>query len=398
MATQPSAMGAARDGGSSTRVERATPTVSLGRRPKWKSLLFWKLLLVYAGLNLVTTGGIVLLVSSRQAEQHVEQVGQRLESIALVIDSQAVTAFTHGDAAELQQLAERVAEETSTRVTLVAMDGEVLADSEQSAASMENHRQRPELLAAVDAGVGMSQRFSPTLELPMLYFASRADRGETPVGLVRVATPMQTIREDVRAVQQLVWQVAIVISLVMVGLTYVIVGRILQPVQSLTEAADAIAAGQEPRHLYTPIRDELGTLARAFNQMSARLGSRLRELKDSSERLSTVLESMTEGVIAVDSRQRILFANSAACELFHFDASVAEGRPLLEQMRSAKLDEAIATTLRDGVVKEIEIEIDGPPPRVLSVHGACLPGSPPPGAVVVLHDVDGIAATREFAA
>ena len=390
MATEPLAIDAGAEQPARATVPRPVQSKVAGRRPNWKSLLFWKLLLVYAGLNLATTAGIVWLVSSRQAEQHVEQVRQRLESIALVTDQQAVAAFAEGEQAALQRLADRVAGKTKTRVTLVAMDGTVLADSEESAAAMENHRQRPELLSAAEAGTGMSQRFSPTLKLPMLYFASRADHEGLPVGLVRVATPMQTIQQDVWAVQRLVWQVAVLISLVTVGLTYVIVGRILQPVQSLTEAADAIAAGEEPRHLDTPNRDELGTLARAFNQMSARLGSRLRDLKHSSERLSTVLESMTEGVVAVDARQRILFANTAACELLDFDASEVEGRPLLEQVRHHRLDKAISTTLREGVAKEIECEMEGPPVRVLSVYGACLPGDPPPGAVLVLHDVTGL--------
>ena len=67
-----------------------------------------------------------------------------------------------------------------------------------------------------------------------------------------------------------------------------------------------------------PNHDELGQLAGKLNRMSQELDNRITQLTASHERQATVLGGMIEGVIAVDRRERVLFANAAAGRLFDF--------------------------------------------------------------------------------
>lgn len=64
-----------------------------------------------------------------------------------------------------------------TRVTLVADDGTVLYDSDESPSDMANHADRPEIAEALADGNGISERSSSTMGETMLYNAVRLDDG-----------------------------------------------------------------------------------------------------------------------------------------------------------------------------------------------------------------------------
>jgi two-component system, OmpR family, phosphate regulon sensor histidine kinase PhoR len=183
------------------------------------------------------------------------------------------------------------------------------------------------------------------------------------------------------------WMVTLAVGVIAVGATYVAVGRIVRPLTQLTEGAQAIAAGDEEHPVYVQTHDELGLLGAAFNHMQHKLHRRLAQLRENSERLATVLGSMVEGVIAVDTEQRILLANDAGRTLLDFVTTDAIGRPLLEVTRSRPVHDAVRSVFENGKPVHREFESPGTTRRVLSLRATRLPGDPCPGVMVVLHDV-----------
>lgn len=159
--------------------------------------------------------------------------------------------------------------------------------------------------------------------------------------------------------------------------------QVVRPVLSLGDAAGAILRGDYRRRAFVAHDDELGALALSLNEISEELGSQLVELREASQRQATVLGGMIEGVIAVDSRQRVLFANTAAGKLFGFIPPKVEGRPLLEVIRHHSMHETVAAGLATGRPQRLELVWEG---LTLAVHATPLPGKPCPGLVVVLHD------------
>lgn len=121
---------------------------------------------------------------------------------------------------------------------------------------MDNHKDRLELVQAASGGHGTSERTSPTLGEPMLYVALRADRNGAAAGLLRTALPMTEVRAQVAAIQWLIWLVAALVSLAVVALTYVVAARIVRPVSTLMQAAEAIAAGNYQHRVYLKPQDE----------------------------------------------------------------------------------------------------------------------------------------------
>ena len=357
----------------------------------WSSRLFWKLFVSYTLLNLVATLTFVVIVSGWQQEQVVEQIRQRLRDSAAMVRSDVLDLLPVGKTQELQSHVYMLGEQIDTRITLVAMDGDVLADSTKDnvlmVTEMENHKDRVELVQAAAYGHGTSERTSPTVGEPMLYVALRADVEDTAVGFVRTALPMTRIRSHVSAIQRLIWLVAGVVSLAVVALTYFVSAGVARPVTSLTLAAEAIAAGDYRHPLFVHTNDEIGVLAKSFHRMSDQLEAREAQLRESSQRLTTVLEGMVERVVALDDNERIVLANSAAGRLLGFSPGEAEGEPLLNVVRNHAMHEALANPNNVAGARELEIELGGDDNRVLSFNATILSAEPSTHCILVLHDV-----------
>ncbi len=352
-------------------------------------------MLACAGLNLAAAVMFGFILAGWLQNRILEQVDRRLRDAAHVVRSQLADDVGSGPTEALQERLRQLGLETETRYTLSDIDGHVLADSERASLAevraMDNHRDRPEFVQARTHGEGASLRRSATLDSTLRYYALRIDAAEGgPIGFVRTALPMDAIAAQTAAVRRLIWGLVAVVCLCVLALAWWIVGHIIKPVTSLTEAAEAIVAGEYGRRVYVANRDELGTLARTFNRMSQELDARMKQLGQTGARQSTVLGGMIEGVIAVDERQRIVLANRAAGELFAFRPSVAEGRPLLEVVRNHALHEAVTAALATCQPQRLEtkpgVQHAAAGVQQVDIHVQPLPGEPCPGVVLVMHD------------
>lgn len=76
-----------------------------------------------------------------------------------------------------------------SRITIMDADGNVLFDTMASADSMENHKDRPEVVKALSDGYGENVRFSETLSEQTFYYALRLESGD----ILRVARTTDSV-------------------------------------------------------------------------------------------------------------------------------------------------------------------------------------------------------------
>ena len=124
----------------------------------------------------------------------------------------------------------------------------------------------------------------------------------------------------------------------------------------------------------------------AFNRMSEHLDARIARLEEDRQQLRTILSGMVEGVVALDAEQRILFANERATQLLGLPWQTPVGRRLWEVVRQRPLLDVVQRALDSSEPQREELNWNGSNVRSLTVHAARLPGLPPRGAVLVLHD------------
>ncbi|MDP1798280.1 MAG: ATP-binding protein [Planctomycetaceae bacterium] len=210
---------------------------------------------------------------------------------------------------------------------------------------------------------------------------------------IRAAFPITLLQQKLSATTTRLWGVVATAAILSLAITYVMVGRIIQPLETLTQAAQHMASGEFPAAVPVHSRNEIGTLTQAFNSMGQQLTSRIHDLQEqrqqsaeSHHRLEAVLSAMVEGVMAIDSNQQILLANRAAMQLLDLRPQDTVGRPLWEAVRQPQLLALVNEVLAGKPSERVEIEV-ARTQCTLAVTAARFIGEPCPGAVVVMHDV-----------
>jgi two-component system phosphate regulon sensor histidine kinase PhoR len=162
--------------------------------------------------------------------------------------------------------------------------------------------------------------------------------------------------------------------------------RFRRPVRELVEAVSRVGSGGVGPRVGPGDDAEVGALAESFNQASEALTARITRLEEDRQQLRTVLSGMVEGVVALDANQRILYVNDRASELLELPTPAPVGRLLWEVVRHRHLLDAVRNAQEREEPHREEFAWTGAVPRSLTVHAARLPGAPPRGTVLVLHD------------
>jgi two-component system phosphate regulon sensor histidine kinase PhoR len=138
-----------------------------------------------------------------------------------------------------------------------------------------------------------------------------------------------------------------------------------------------------------PETEELESLAQTLNHMATQLDDRIRTILRQRQEQEAVLASMVEGVMAVDSRARLISLNQAARILLGIEQTVVEQRSITEVVRNPDLQWFVTRTLATVEPIEGEIVFGGDDGRILQVHGTTLRDAQGKalGVLIVLHDV-----------
>jgi len=355
-----------------------------------RSRFLWKLTAGYAACVLATALIVGALVAARITTNTDRAIQNRLAGEASLLAAISAPQLLAEPDAGFQHLVEELGRQVGARLTVVAADGRVVADSAERPSNMDNHGQRPEILDARLHGVGSARRFSRTLEERMLYEARSvlAEDGRV-LGYARAALPIREYHgrlADLRSTITLGAGVATVVALLL-GLF--LARQFTRPIVELEAAAESIADGKYGRRLYPRSEDELGSLARSFNTMSQRLQETMGSLTAEGGKLGAILSSMVEGVVAVDKDQRVLHVNDVARRQLGMHSAVAEGRPVWELTRMREVTEALSEAIRNQAPVHRVTEAPDARERSLELHAAPLRRSDGvlDGAVVVIDDV-----------
>jgi two-component system phosphate regulon sensor histidine kinase PhoR len=344
--------------------------------------IFWQIFVTYGLLTVVPLGLTGSTVVAWGEQETLRQVEHQLhETAELLVDVRGRPLAE--DQVRLSKDRQRI----GVRITLIARDGRVLLETDRDQPeALENHANRPEIEAARIAGAGRATRDSATLGQRMMYVALRIDDDGDEVGFVRVARSVTEIGAQAARLHAIVWGTAGLAAGVALLLAYALAGRVAEPLREVAEGAQRIARGDYGHKVYLDRGDEVGTLARAFNHMSAQLARQFVQLDEDRQQLRAVLSGMLEGVIAIDAEQRILFANDRAGQMLEFGARQAPGRKLWEVVRQRPVQDLVTRVLAEPGGPSESLECGGASYRTFAVHVTQLPGEPVRGAVLVFSD------------
>jgi two-component system phosphate regulon sensor histidine kinase PhoR len=337
----------------------------------------------------VALAGLLLLagpsLDRRARDQAFASLTAEARLMARVVEEQLATG-TGLDA--LDPVVDAASREVEARVTVIAPDGRVLADSAASGADLAtvaNHADRPEVQGALAGEVSRAERRSATVGSDLLYAAVPVRSGGRVVGVARLSRGIEAIEEQGRDL----WRsgaLALLLALLATGLLSVLLSASLgRSLQEIMDAARQYAKGNLSARIRVRREDELGELARIINHSADQLQGRMAEIARDRGRTDAILSAMDDGVLAVDHRGTVVLANPSLGKAL--ELRDAPGRHYLEAIRQSRVGSLIEEVLRTGDHGKAEVEIPHLR-RVFSITGVPFPGEAgtPHGVVLTFND------------
>jgi len=235
-------------------------------------------------------------------------------------------------------------------------------------ADMDDHLNRPEIAAALRSGSGSSVRQSATIGDRLLYSAIRVERGGQVPLVVRLAVPMSSVLAGVSFPFGLMVASGLVLALASLALLLVMDLRRKVETGLLAEAADSLGAGRPVSQILDErIGPDLQPVSRAIARMSEDVQQRIAALEVSESEMQGILQSMGNGVLALDPHQRILNLNRAAEGILGLTRATCRGDLLAEHVRDPSLASFIEDARQRGRHHAAELELQSLGGRHLDV-------------------------------
>ncbi|MEO5817587.1 MAG: ATP-binding protein [Gemmatimonadaceae bacterium] len=327
-----------------------------------------------AGSLIVVTmlvAAIVIIAGSRLRSRLLEEKTDELSRDARVI------AAHWRPGVDTDLLAQADGNALGYRVTLIDSTGIVVGDAEfgrDARRRLENHSARPEIVAARASGSGSARRQSASAGDEELYVAVRH-----PLGFVRVSITTQRLEAVVNGAQRDVLASGLVALAGALVLAFFFARSISQPVVELRDVARAIASGDLSRRPALSAPGEIGDLATALQRMTEQLGTRMAALEEDDQLMIALIESLEEGVLALDDRGTVVRINERARTLLNVQTPLPIAPEHLPREHAVRA--AITDALAGEATAPQEMTLFD---RTVTVSARPLPAA---GAVVTILDL-----------
>ena len=274
----------------------------------------------------------------------------------------------------LQDEVVRLARAGAVRITVIATDGTVLAESERDPAELENHADRPEVRAALAGEVGIDARLSESVDAELLYVALPPEEGR----IIRVAYPLTRFRAQQTEIRLALSVGLLAVAAAAAGGVLLVSREVSRPLRGMTEALGRTDARGLPGPVPSGGTEELEILAGTLNSMAARLRSEMEASEEEQRTRERILSSMEEGVVLAGPDGDVTYANAAAER--HLGA-----RPTsLRHLAPAALAEAAVAVAAGSRPESVEVQT-GVPPRW--IRCSFVPVGADGSALLVIRDV-----------
>jgi len=275
--------------------------------------------LIFIGVSLVVILGISFALMLRQRESEaLERTSHLMEHIGRTVSSSMERAMRDGDTEGIQELVVEIAGTDFERIRILNWN-KVVTQSARVAevgSGLSDQLVERVFTSAVAETVRETADGKMVLRqvVPLINSEScmrchdQVAVGEI-LGVMDLRLDIEDLRRDIAsATNRMVWWGVVIVVVVGVSLFFLLQFLVLGPIVELSHGATEVAAGNTS--VKVPIRsgDEVGLLAKAFNQMMV-------NLNDAMERNSSIIRGISDPMLAIDMKGTVTFMNDAAEEL-----------------------------------------------------------------------------------
>lgn len=215
------------------------------------------------------------------------------------------------------------------RISIISNEHKVLYDSHTksilgSSFSQDYVISHPEVSQAFKSGIGYHEEYSKILGQRLSYLAKAFDfHGKTYI--VRIAYPHKNVTEIIKEFEYGLLAIASTILMLFTLMTSFIINYLTSPIQKIVKVVKSYQDGAQstlPMINVTSLNptNEFEKLASTLNSLSEKIQKHINHLTVERNEKEAILESLIEGVIAVDADMIVTYANASALKLLNLPA------------------------------------------------------------------------------
>jgi len=318
--------------------------------------IFFKTFFSYLLIMVLVVLLVFLFTANIIRNQYLGNVQKGLGQIAASLQRNFVPLLAAPDHGSLDNLVKEQGKQIGVRITVIAPDGRVLADSQGDPRRMENHGDRPEFILAMQGKPAEFSRQSSTLRRKMLYQAVPMRDNARLIGVLRLSQFVSAIERSFAPTRRKInTMLAVLLALALI-MAFLYARYLTEPIKRLTRAAHQVAGGDFSPRVRINRRDELRQLADAFNHMVEQQKMLLESVQRQQLELETILASIGEGLLVLDRDGRIILANQSFKKICR--QPECQGRLYWEILRDSRLNDLIKRSLEQREDTRGELDIN----------------------------------------
>ena len=236
------------------------------------------------------------------------------------------------------------------RVTIIDLNGNVLFESDTKS-PLENHIDREEVKNALNGKPQTVERYSETFGCNMTYYALKTELSDGTEIILRLAIKSSQINGYLRVALPILIVVLIVCLIASIVISNVLSNKISSKITEGGDSLRSLNAGN-----YIPIKTDSGepelySVLNEINELNANTHTHIQRVQEEHNKLNTVLENVSQGIVAIDEQKKIIFVNKSISTIFDSTENVT-GKDFIYLIDDLPLCEKIARHLGENYVSE----------------------------------------------
>ncbi|MBF7095915.1 sensor histidine kinase [Alkalibacter mobilis] len=252
-------------------------------------------------------------------------------------------------------ISEDLARINNTRVLLFDLDGLLVADSANLDTNEDiKNLEEIQIALGLDEGKSVSvyKRISGSSSI---YYAMPVFIDSEKVGALFILQSLSYLDDIIGRMIFLFLGASFIGFMVVFIVSNVFSNSIFKPINQLVESTKNLSAGNFNELLEYNVDDEIGNLTTNFNKMSLHIKEKLNQIENEKQKLSSIIASIEDGVIAMDLDNRAFIINQAARIILDIHDEKAGMQSLLDKQDLAEMIDHVARE-RTDLSKEIDYD------------------------------------------
>ncbi|MDA3885903.1 MAG: ATP-binding protein [Candidatus Delongbacteria bacterium] len=351
---------------------------------------FWSIFPSFLIVTLIASLSVFIFAVKEYEKSYSKNIHIRLEEQAKLIKSNLLSQDTLSTAIT-DSIVKNVGSGSNTRYTVIRSNGVVIGDSRSDPEYMDYHGDRPEVMLAIQGELGTIIRYSATIKQNLMYVAIPVFNHGKEDYVIRTSYPLMKFTDTISQFSNNLGILGILVLIILILVSFYLSRRFSKPLIELTKISDLYSSGDFSQKPGTYKNQETQQLAVSMKSMAVQIDEKIKKLTSQKNEQNAILESMVEGVIALDQNGNIILLNEAAAKFLEIDPKYAVNRLLHQVIRNSSIqrfvDEIVETNsevdrtvvIPDTTGKEFIFKLQG---TTIKDHN-----ENQMGAVFVMHDI-----------